>query len=301
MRKVRIVVSFAIAFMILTGIAALPASAQNTMDASCIGEYNAVNNGCTVPAGTIALTEVVDRANGTITIFHGELEQDFAVSEDHNAWVINDIDKAAADAISHADVRYTDPAFAGYTILVNNEDFVSGEAASATSGGASGLDALTLEPGVYTAEELVDAVECRPAMSSANANVSGTGSGGSIYGDSVSTDLPVMSEASASGLAVPAGTCINSGLIVVRVVQYGVDGWEDVRALEVGNGLVVLCGKHGNTAYDCWENYPGSGAALYAACEQARGDIETIDTPGAFNHRFSAVLYNGGPVPSVCS
>lgn len=160
---------------------------------------------------------------------------------------------------------------------------------------------MVADPGVYNADEMAAlGVECRPAKSAAM-TVENTGSSeGSIYDQEVKTDLPEMGDDAATGLAIAAGECINEGLIVVRSVRYGVGGMEDVRALQVGNGLVVYCGKHGGLAYDCWENYVGDGMALYAACEQARGDIETIDVPGAFNYKFDAVLFNGQDVPAVC-
>lgn len=158
---------------------------------------------------------------------------------------------------------------------------------------------MVTDPGVYTAEAMAGlGVECRPAKSAANPNATDETVGDSIFETPVAGELPDMGTEVATGLAVPAGTCISEGLLVVRSVRYLQDGWEDVRAVNVpGDGsYVVYCGKHGQMAYDCWENYPGPNAAIYAACEQARGDLDTVDVPGAFNYLFVAVYYNGNLV-----
>lgn len=131
--------------MFLTGVVAVPmASAQTAMDPNCLGEYNAVANGCTVPAGTIALTEVVDRANGEIYYTYGKLETDFVVSQDHNAWVIDSLEKASSDAVSTAEGRLSDPAYAGYMVYLNGEEFGS-DGSSGSSEGSFTLPSREVE------------------------------------------------------------------------------------------------------------------------------------------------------------
>lgn len=276
-----------------------------TVSAQDEPEGRALAHGESLEAGQLAVWEYA--AWPATEIHFGEAPEGFTAAQDVNAWApYGSLENAQSGACTVAEGRFNNDGFTSVTI--NGESFSDVDSCmtgASASTGESSLDELTLEmvadPGVYTMQEMQDlGVECRAAKSAANTNGSDEANGESIYDSEVTTELPAMSE-SGTGLAVPAGVCIDSGLLVVRVVQYGVGGWEDVRALNVGDGLVVYCGKHGQTAFDCWENYPSGDSTLYAACEQARGDIETVDLPGAFNYRFASVLFNGGPVPSVCS
>lgn len=286
-----------------------------------------IEHGNTLEKGELGVWEVASHPNSEI--FAGYPAEDFVAGDNMNAWHnYPDFATALDGACQTANVRLTEHGFTSVTVngqaFTNLEDCQSftafGTAPSGSENNDSSeggdLDSMTLSgdttgesqdqpmvanPGVYDAQAMQDlGVECRAAKSAAMSVESSGSSEGSIYDDEAATDLPNVGDATATGLAVPAGECINSGLIVVRTVRYGVGGSEDVRALEVGNGLVVYCGKHGGLAYDCWENYVAPGMAIYAACEQARGDYETIDVEGAFNYRFAAVLYNGGQVPAVC-
>ncbi len=172
-------------------------------------------------------------------------------------------------------------------LTVGNDD-------TQTSDGTGEGAPMVADPGVYTADTMAESgVDCRAAESAA-LTVDSSELDGSIYGHDASTSLPEGADVIAGGKAIPAGVCINSGLILVRINHFGVGGQEDVRPLQVGDGLVVYCGKRGKLAFDCWENYVSVDDASYAACEQAVGDLATIDIEGAFNYRFSSITFTLG-------
>lgn len=162
---------------------------------------------------------------------------------------------------------------------------------------------MVMDPGTYDPATLADNnIECMSAESAAaQQQTSGSGTT-SIYDNNAVTELPNGGVAIPTGLAVPAGICVNDGIIVVRAVYtYGVGGVEDVFAMDLDPAKGgVYCGKHGETGYDCWWNYPTTDAAVYASCEVAQGDQEAAQVEGNYIYQGAQVTYFGGPVPSVC-
>jgi len=162
---------------------------------------------------------------------------------------------------------------------------------------------MVMDPGTYDPATLADNnIECMSAESAAaQQQTSGSGTT-SIYDNNAVTELPNGGVAIPTGLAIPAGICVNDGIIVVRAVYtYGVGGVEDVFAMDLDPAKGgVYCGKHGETGYDCWWNYPTTDAAVYASCEVAQGDQEAAQVEGNYIYQGAQVTYFGGPVPSVC-
>lgn len=162
---------------------------------------------------------------------------------------------------------------------------------------------MVMDPGTYDPATLAEnGIECMSAESAA-AQQQASGSGtASIYDNDAVTELPNGGVAIPTGLAVPAGICVNDGIVVVRAVRvYGVGGVEDVFAMDLDPAKGgVYCGKHGETGYDCWWNYPTTDAAVYASCEVAQGDEEAAQVEGNYIYQGAVVTYFGGPVPTVC-
>lgn len=264
MRKLRNVFSFAIALMLLAGIA-LSASAQTALDPSCLGEFNAVGNGCTVPAGEIALTEVVDRANGTIEINYGELTSSFTAGQDMNAWVIDSLDKAETDAIAHAERRYADPAFAGFIITVNGEEYPAGTTAS-TSEDTSTEGSFTLPN-----REVEVSSELR-------------------LGETVKEvgQNPELVDFPAGAVIVQRVTDASAHVIYVDVVVL-----EEETSIEVGPGM---------RAVHVWYNYQDALHASRDACREANSRFLETLTEGNWNYAYLVILNDDQmTAPADCS
>lgn len=279
MRKLRnIVISSLLMSLILAGIVGLPtAVAQDTaLDPGCLGDYNAVINNCTVPAGTIALTEVVDRANGTITLTSGELDAAFPTGQDRNAWVIDSIEKAAADAVTTADARLNDPAFAGYIILVNGEEYPVSDTTATASDNNDSDDSSSSSEGSFTLPSRTAVV-----------------SDGMAAGDTVK-DFGDTNEL----LTFPAGTISvvritdnSTWKIFVDVVVY-----EEDTIVEVGPGMRAVEG---------WYNYQSDVHAYRDACKEANARfLETLNARGDDNWNGAYLVYFNGEqmtAPADCS
>lgn len=312
--------------MVLVGLVGIskPAVAQDT--------GSAVPAGTTLSQGELAVW--ADASVSPPNIYAGYADGSFTVDGgSYNAWAPYDdysqaIDGACRTAeswissfgsVNVNDTTYTDMDSClalepvGTVPDDSGSEQVADDSVNSDSGGSEdNLNALTTgndtqdssdigeaapmvtDPGVYTADDMAESgVDCREAESAA-LSIDSTDLDGSIYGHDAATDLPEGADVIAGGKAIPAGVCINSGLIVVRINHFGVGGQEDVRPLQVGDGLVVYCGKRGKLAFDCWENYVSVDDAAYAACEQAVGDLATLDVEGAFNYRFSSITFTLG-------
>lgn len=316
--------------MLLVGLfGVMPAAAEDA---------TGVAPGTSLTAGNIYVWEDAS-AWPTSHLYFGYSDGSFVVDElGHNAWAPYDTTDAARDgACSTAAARLTADGGGFTSVTVNDvaydantcsslDVFGSAPEGSAStdsgSGGNSGNledsmkltpntdtqegtaeQPMVMDPGTYDPATLAEnGIECMSAESAA-AQQQASGSGtASIYDNDAVTELPNGGVAIPTGLAVPAGICVNDGIIVVRAVYtYGVGGVEDVFAMDLDPSKGgVYCGKHGETGYDCWWNYPTTDAAVYASCEVAQGDQEAATVEGNYIYQGAQVTYFGGPVPTVC-
>lgn len=271
MRKLRnIVFTTILLSMILSGIAGLAtAVAQDTaLDSSCLGEFNAVVSGCTVPAGEIALTEVVDRANGTIEINGGELTSSFTAGQDMNAWVIDSLDKVEADAIAHAARRYEDPAFAGFIITVNGDEYpAAGTATASTTSDETSTEGSFTLPN----REVEVSSELR-------------------LGETVKEvgQNPELVDFPAGAVIVQRVTDASAHVIYVDVVVLDVD-----TSIEVGPGM---------RAVHVWYNYQDALHASRDACREANSRFLETLTEGNWNYAYLVILNDDQmTAPADCS
>lgn len=220
-----------------------------------------LENGDVLEAGEIGVWEVVDHDNDSIIINYGDLEEDFAVAQDHNAWIAVDEADAHNGACQVARDRQADAAnFAGYTVTVNGAAFVSfDDCMDVTVLGTDDENSSTGGSFTLPSREVEVSSELR-------------------LGETVKEvgQNPENVMFQAGSILVQRITDASQKIIYVDLIVLEEDTW-----IEVGPG---------ERAVHIWYNYQSELYGSQGACREANSRFLETLTSGNWNYRYLVVL-----------